>query len=104
MAVGEIVPLALLVERCRQQGNGGIVADLGAGGVSVRSAVTECWRAVAAEFWIFVGSEGGFSAAEVEQLTAVPLRCVSLGTTILRVETACIALVSIVRSELGQLG
>ena len=43
----------------------------------------------------FVGPEGGFEADEVEQLTAVGARIISLGNRILRTETAGIALLSV---------
>ena len=51
-----------------------------------------------------VGSEGGFSAEEVEQATAAGFHCVSLGQRILRAETAAIAVVSLLQYELGDLG
>lgn len=51
--------------------------------------------------WIFVGSEGGFSIAEVKQLTDLGLHPVTLGSQILRVETACMTLVSILKYEFG---
>lgn len=51
--------------------------------------------------WIFVGSEGGFSAAEVKKLTDLGLHPVTLGSQILRVETACMTLVSILKYEFG---
>lgn len=51
------------------------------------------------EFWIFVGSEGGFSAQEVTFFRNNGLKPVTLGNQILRVETACISLVSILKYE-----
>jgi 16S rRNA (uracil1498-N3)-methyltransferase len=52
--------------------------------------------------WIFVGSEGGFSLEEVDLFAQFGLNPVSMGEQILRVETACLALVSIIKYELGQ--
>ncbi len=49
--------------------------------------------------WIFVGSEGGFSREEVEFFKERGLEPSTLGEQVLRVETACLALVSIVRHE-----
>jgi 16S rRNA (uracil1498-N3)-methyltransferase len=49
------------------------------------------------EVWIFVGSEGGFSQKEVELFQAQGLPPLSLGDQILRVETACLALVSVIK-------
>lgn len=50
--------------------------------------------------WLFVGSEGGFSHKEVEIFRQHDLQPVSLGDQVLRVETACIALASILKYEL----
>lgn len=50
--------------------------------------------------WIFVGSEGGFSTREVELFRQNGLEPVTLGAQILRVETACVALVSIIKYAL----
>ena len=52
---------------------------------------------------IIVGSEGGFSEAEVEELSKIPsVKTVSLGERILRAETASIALTSAVMFCLGE--
>ena len=51
------------------------------------------------EIWIFVGSEGGFSFAEVEKMRSLALHPVTLGSQVLRVETACMALVSILKYD-----
>lgn len=48
---------------------------------------------------LFVGSEGGFSVEEVELFRRHDLRPVSLGPQVLRVETACITLVSVLKYE-----
>jgi len=51
------------------------------------------------DVWIFVGSEGGFSHAEVEKMQSLALHPVTLGPQVLRVETACMALVSVLKYE-----
>lgn len=51
--------------------------------------------------WLFVGSEGGFSHREVELFQSVGLFPLTLGDQVLRVETACLALVSILKYELN---
>lgn len=51
------------------------------------------------ELWLIVGSEGGFSHQELERLQALDLQPVTLGAQVLRVETACIALVSALKYE-----
>jgi 16S rRNA (uracil1498-N3)-methyltransferase len=55
------------------------------------------------EFWVFVGSEGGFSSTEVQLFKNWGLEPVTLGEQVLRVETACIALLAVLKYELGQL-
>lgn len=49
--------------------------------------------------WLFVGSEGGFSTEEVKDFKATGLSPITLGEQVLRVETACITLVSILKYE-----
>lgn len=53
--------------------------------------------------WIIVGSEGGFSENEVLQMKQLGLDPVTLGQQILRVETACLTLVSVLKYEFGLL-
>jgi 16S rRNA (uracil1498-N3)-methyltransferase len=55
------------------------------------------------EFWIFVGSEGGFSPTEVELFQTKGLQPVTLGEQVLRVETACIALLAVLKYEFGHM-
>jgi len=51
--------------------------------------------------WIIVGSEGGFSDQEVSQMKQLGLNPVTLGPQVLRVETACMTLVSVLKYEFG---
>lgn len=53
---------------------------------------------------LFIGSEGGFSLKEVEQFKGHHLHPISLGSQVLRVETACIALVSAIKYEFDLMG
>jgi len=50
---------------------------------------------------LIVGSEGGFSAEEAEELEKLGVRTVSLGSRILRGETAAISLVALAAYEMG---
>ena len=52
---------------------------------------------------VFVGAEGGFSLKEVELFKRFGLQPVTLGGQVLRVETACVALVSIIKYHFGQM-
>lgn len=56
------------------------------------------------DIWLFVGSEGGFSLSEVEMFEQNQIQPVTLGNQILRVETACLTLVSILKYEFDLLG
>lgn len=49
--------------------------------------------------WIIVGSEGGFSHQEVKKLQELGLDPVTLGPQVLRVETACMTLVSVLKYD-----
>lgn len=49
--------------------------------------------------WIIVGSEGGFSHQEVDEFQKLGLHPVTLGPQVLRVETACMALVSVLKYD-----
>lgn len=51
------------------------------------------------DIWIIVGSEGGFSHHEVDEFKKLGLHPVTLGTQVLRVETACMALVSVLKYD-----
>lgn len=51
------------------------------------------------EVWFFVGSEGGFSHQEVELFRQHGLQPVTLGPQVLRVETACMAMVSVLKYD-----
>jgi len=53
------------------------------------------------EVWLFVGSEGGFSVREVELFQQHGLQPMTMGSQILRVETACVALASVIKYEFG---
>jgi 16S rRNA (uracil1498-N3)-methyltransferase len=55
------------------------------------------------EIFIFVGSEGGFSEREVQLFQSVGLQPVTLGSQVLRVETACVALISILKYDFDQM-
>ncbi len=55
------------------------------------------------EVFIFVGSEGGFSSTEVELFKQMGLHPVTLGDQVLRVETACITLVAVLKYYFGQM-
>jgi 16S rRNA (uracil1498-N3)-methyltransferase len=56
------------------------------------------------EMFVIVGPEGGFLKEEVDQAREAGFQSVSLGRQILRVETAVLAILSIIQYEKGILG
>ena len=50
---------------------------------------------------IMIGPEGGFSDAEIGQLTEAGAQTVGLGSTILRIETACVSAITLARHPLA---
>jgi 16S rRNA (uracil1498-N3)-methyltransferase len=79
----------------------GLFAYEGQSTLSIKDYVTKKKNEAEAikEIWIFVGSEGGFSYGEVEKLRNLALYPVTLGSQVLRVETACMALVSVLKYD-----
>lgn len=51
---------------------------------------------------VVIGSIGGFSPEEVEKMSQTKAKIVSLGKRVLRVETACVSLVSVIMYESGE--
>ena len=56
------------------------------------------------QVWVFIGPEGGFSAAEITQARQAVLVPVSLGPRILRTETAGLAVLTMLLYAWGDLG
>lgn len=65
----------------------------------LRQALTPLKSREVEEIWLFVGSEGGYSPKEVELFQSFGLQPVTLGAQVLRVETACLAMLSILKYE-----
>ena len=78
----------------------GLFAYEGEGRLSLRDALKAVPKA-SKKLSLFVGAEGGYSAKEVELFRTVEMLPVSLGAQVLRVETACVAMISIIKYELG---
>lgn len=79
----------------------GLFAYEGSSTLSIKSYLDQRKKISEApkDIWIFVGSEGGFSQREVEKFNHLALHPVTLGSQILRVETACMALVSVLKYD-----
>lgn len=53
------------------------------------------------DIWVFIGSEGGFSNPEIEKFKEFNVPSLSLGEQVLRVETACVSIVSVLKYKYG---
>ncbi len=92
----------ILAEFQKQPAAKGVFAYEGEGGEPLSQALGKSSESLE-NLWIFVGSEGGFSQQEVEIFKKTNLFPVSLGHQVLRVETACVTLLSLIKYRLGQL-
>lgn len=82
------------------QGSVGLFAYEGDSALDIKSALTvQKNKCKINDLWIVVGSEGGFSTREVEEFGRLDLPPVTLGSQVLRVETACITLASVLKYE-----
>jgi len=80
-----------IVAREAGRANSVWIAHPSAAAVAVSRAVEQN---ASADVTILVGPEGGFTEAEVERTTAAGARQIALGSAILRIETAAVALVA----------
>lgn len=104
MKITEARDLSELIEKFNQNSSAkGLFAYEGQSTLSIKNAVQEFKNPSSSleECWVFVGSEGGFSENEVQFFKKSGLEPVTLGDQVLRVETACIALLAILKYELG---
>lgn len=81
----------------RSDAAAGLFAYEGEAVLSAQAGMAEVQAASPREVWTFVGAEGGFSEKEVAAFRAAGLKSVTLGAQVLRVETACVALVSVIK-------
>lgn len=101
MELTEIVPLAVLLGTfAKATKSFGILAYEGDGQISLKNQLAQIPASIE-DLWIFVGSEGGFSQNDVNLFKDYDLLPVSLGDQVLRVETACVTLLSILKYGLG---
>lgn len=93
----------LLLDFNRNPSTGGLFPYEGEARLGLHEAIDQLKNRDLDHIWVFVGSEGGFSVSEVEIFAQSGLNPVSMGDQILRVETACVALMSIIKYEIGTL-
>jgi len=90
-----------LVERVNHTDSiGGFFAYEGFSEACFREAILTLKAQKLDQVYLFVGSEGGFSLGEVELFCQNGLSPVSFGDQVLRVETACLAFISILKYEM----
>ncbi len=103
MRIGEPTTLKeLLKEFNRNEGVGGLFPYEGVAQTRLPDALTALKQRNLDQIWVFVGSEGGFSQDEVGLFADHGLDPVTMGDQILRVETACLALVSVIKYRAKQ--
>lgn len=77
----------------------GLFSYEGEANFNLRDALRSGQVAEPRNIWVFVGSEGGFSQQEVLDFKSRGFEPITLGEQVLRVETACLALVSVIKYE-----
>ncbi len=101
MKIHPAVKLSKLLEEFnRTEGASGLFPYEGEAHQGLRAALSELKTKAPERLWVFVGSEGGFSREEVLMFANAGMNPVTMGERILRVETACVALVSVIKYEL----
>lgn len=71
----------------------------GEASLGIKEAVEYARAKKPEEIWVFIGSEGGFSEQEVDLFSRYKMPPVTLGDQVLRVETACLSVLSILKYE-----
>ncbi|MGE3975732.1 MAG: 16S rRNA (uracil(1498)-N(3))-methyltransferase [Bdellovibrionales bacterium] len=100
MEVSDMTSLQEVLKNFNRNHNAhGLFAYEGEGEKAIRQALDELKPHSPQNLWVFVGSEGGFSEAEVGLFREHGMVPVSLGSQVLRVETACLALMSVIKYE-----
>jgi 16S rRNA (uracil1498-N3)-methyltransferase len=100
MKISQVMTLKELVEKMNQTASSaGLFPYEGESEQTVSAAIKSMKAKNPENLWLFVGSEGGYSHQEVEFFKQNGLKSSTLGEQILRVETACLSLVSILKYE-----
>jgi 16S rRNA (uracil1498-N3)-methyltransferase len=88
-----------VLNRFKNSNAAGLFPYEGESCLTFKAALSEVVKKAPEEIWIFVGSEGGFSEREVELFAEFGLKPMTMGSQILRVETACVAMASVIKYE-----
>jgi len=101
MQVAPVQSLNELLKDFNQQvGAVGLLPYEGACEVSIKQGLNSLKGSLFNKLWLFIGSEGGFSENEVQLFKDNNIEPVTMGEQVLRVETACLAALSIIKYEL----
>jgi len=105
MELTPIRPLSVLLEEYALEPEAkGWVAYEG-DGVRPLGQELSAWRGQKSQsVWIFVGGEGGFSPEDMALFKNFHILSIGLGDQVLRVETACVTLLGILKYHLGHFG
>lgn len=71
---------------------------------NLKQVLQEKGKEAIGDFFLVVGPEGGFAKEEIELAESMDFTSVSLGRQILKVETAALAILSIIQYETGAFG
>lgn len=100
IAIAPVQTLEQLLESFnRETQTRGLFPYEGEAALSVKEALKDLGREGLKAIWVFVGSEGGFSQREIDLFGRYGLQPMTMGPQVLRVETACLALVSVIKYE-----
>jgi 16S rRNA (uracil1498-N3)-methyltransferase len=100
MKISSVMSLKELVEKMNQSDRfAGLFPYEGVSDQTVASAIKSMKSEDPENIWLFVGSEGGYSHQEVKFFRENGLKSSTLGDQVLRVETACLSLLSILKYE-----
>ena len=103
MKLEPIKPLELVLKEFGKKKNlFGLMAYEEKGSINSLKRVLKQMPRKLDQVWLFVGSEGGFSPKDLELFKNYNIFPVGLGPQVLRVETACIMLLSILKYHLGE--
>lgn len=98
LTIHSVGTLKKMIQECDSKA--GLFLYEGPGMQDIKTALKEV---KGEEVTIFVGSEGGFSLTELEQFKTKGLVPITMGPLVLRVETACIALLSVIKYEFDRM-
>ena len=70
---------------------------------SIKSYLQQCELSKYDSIQVIVGSEGGFAPQEVKALCEMGFKPITIGPQILRAETACVAIMSVIKYEADQM-